>query len=133
MARKPGQIDINDLYFGVVVEDFNSRNKDDFLMTMNLFNSSRVKLSVAHWVTSDDEFKKEHNFISWCFCDVRGRCEYEFIVTPFPPTENAMKVDTFRMYVEPNAKLLKQMVDSVSVASAKRYLTEYRRLKRKND
>lgn len=123
--RKPGQISIDDLYFGIVVEDFN--DGENFLRTTNLFNSGRVKRSVAMWVTSDDEFKKEHDLIRWCFGDVWGRREYELAVAPLFEVEKAKKVDTYELFVKPNEKLLTKMVNSVSVASAKKYLSAERK------
>lgn len=127
MARKVEQTSIDDLYFGIMLEDFNAKD-DGFLRPANLFNIGRVKWSIAYWITSDDKFRKEHDLIRWCFGSVWGRREYEFVVSPLISNDDrAMKVNTFRMYVEPNAKLLRQMVDSVSVASANRYLAEERK------
>lgn len=132
--RKPGQININDLYFGIVVEDANAMGTRDFLRTQNLFQSSGVLWSVAYWVASDDAFKKEHDLIDWCFSDVRSRCQYEFVVCPWGGSsgreivgEVGIKVDTYRMYVKPNKAILEKMVNSVSLNSAKNFLKEYRK------
>lgn len=132
MKEKKTQLD--KLYFGVVIDSLSfSSLKNRKLETYNLFELGRVKWAVAYWVASDDEFKKEHDLIRWCFGDVWGRCEYEFIVCPWPykdgetVEEAGAKVDIFQMYVEPNKQILTEMVNSVSAASAKRYLSEERK------
>lgn len=127
---------IDDLYFGVKLMPFsyNSKEGRTTLKTYNLFDFSRVKWSVARWVTmSADERKGVSSPLRFLFGDVWGRTEYEFIVCPWPygdgegVSDNGQKVDTFMMYVEPNAKLLMDMVNSVSVSSAKKYMTEWRK------
>lgn len=141
------KIKLEDLYFGVVLYDFSWSGKDKRqLKTYNLFNSLRVLRSVAMWVVEtnkDSKFAKEHDFLSWCFGDVRARAEWEFIVCPWgglkdddKVVEVGEKVDTYRMYVEPNAKYLRELVDTVSVSSAKKFLAEerkrYRQVRLKN-
>ena len=132
--NKGKKIPITDLYFGIRLYkmSFSSASERDEIVTYNLFGSSRVLWSVAMWVTGDDKFRQEHDFLSWCFFDVRGRAEYEFLVLPWPSgdEDKAQKVDTYFMYVEPNAALLRQMVDQVSVSSAKKYLAEERKKRR---
>ena len=127
---------IDDLYFGVKLMplSYNSKEGRTVLKTYNLFDFSRVKWSVARWVTMSDEEKKDITSpLPFLFGDVWGRTEYEFIVCPWPYgdgegiSDNGQKVDTFTMYVEPNAKLLMDMVNSVSVSSAKKYMTEWRK------
>lgn len=129
---------LKDLYFGVVVYDFNWPGKDkQQLKTYNLFNSLRVLRSVAMWVVETNKsskFAEEHDFLRWCFGDVRARAEWEFIVCPWGGlreedrvVDTGIKVDTYRMYVEPNAKYLRELVDSVSVSSAKKFLAVMRR------
>lgn len=127
---------LDDLYFGVKLMplSYNSKEGRTELKTYNLFDLSRIKWSVAKYVTmTDTERSLLHNSLMFCFGDVWGRTEYEFIVCPWPygdgegVSDNGQKVDTFTMYVEPNAKLLMDMVNSVSVSSAKKYLTEWRK------
>lgn len=127
---------IDDLYFGVKLMplSYGSEEGRTALKTYNLFELSRIKWSVARWVTMSDEEKKNITSpLHFLFGDVWGRTEYEFIVCPWPygdgegVSENGQKVDTFMMYVESNAKLLIDMVDSVSVSSAKKYMTEWRK------
>ena len=127
---------IDDLYFGVKLIPllYSSEEGRTELKTYNLFGFSRVKWSVARWVTMSDEEKKNVTSpLHFLFGDVRGRTEYEFIVCPWPygdgegVSDNGQKVDTFMMYVEPNAKLLMDIVNSVSVSSAKKYMTEWRK------
>ena len=138
---------LTDLYFGIVLYEgsWSGKHKQR-LRACNLFNSLRVLRSVAYWVVEthkSPKFAKEHDFLSWCFTDVRGRAEWEFVVCPWGGLKNddkvvevGEKVDTYRMYVEPNAKYLRELVDSVSVSSAKKFLTEerkrYRRVRPKN-
>lgn len=125
---------LEELYFGIVRPAFGygrdeERNR---LEPANLFASGRVRRSVAMWVTMDDKEKKKHEFLSWCFGDTRWRTEYEFIVCPWPYREDdtidgcGQKVDTYTLYVQPNEKLLRQMVDSVTKSSAQKYLKEER-------
>lgn len=130
------KININDLYFGVKLMPLSywSQEESVSLKTYNLFELSKVKWSVAMWVTMDE--KRREGITSplhFLFGDVWSRAEYEFIVCPWPygdgegVSENGQKVDTFMMYVEPNAELLMDMVNSVSVSSAKKYMTEWRK------
>lgn len=132
--KKTGQISIDDLYFGVVLDDWSGKNRAS-LKAYNLFDLSKVKWAVAYWVVSSDDFKKEHDLIAWCFGDVWARCEYEFVVCPWGGLEEdakveevGQKVDTYFMYVKPNEQLLTKMVESVSVASAERYLSAERKV-----
>lgn len=132
---------IDDLYFGVKLMPLSySTEKGRMklgrrrLDTYNLFELSKVKWSVARWVTMSDEEKKEiTNPLHFIFGDVWSRTEFEFVICPWPygdgegVSDNGQKVDTFTMYVEPNAELLMNMVNSVSVPSAKKYMTEWRK------
>ena len=129
-------MNIDGLYFGVKLMPFsyNSEEGRTALKTYNLFGFSKIKWSVARWVTmSDDEKKNITSPLHFVFGDVWGRTEYEFIICPWPygdgegVSDNGQKVDTFTMYVEPNAKLLMDMVNSVSASSAKKYMTEWRK------
>lgn len=125
---------LDDLYFGVRLTSLSYDNEKERseLNTYNLFDLSRVKFSVALWVVKGKEFKKEHDFLRWCFGDVWGRAEYEMIICPWPYEDdekiedNGQKVDIFRLYCEPNEQLLRKMVDEVSVSSAQKYLREER-------
>lgn len=138
---------LKDLYFGVVLYEFSWSGKDKRqLKTYNLFDSLRVLRSVAYWVVESHKYPKfaqTHDFLKWCFGDVRARAEWEFIVCPWGGLQEedrvvdvGIKVDTYRMYVEPNAKHLRELVDSVSVSSAKKFLAEernrYRQVRLKN-
>lgn len=134
MAKE--KIKLDDLYFGIMCRrmSYSSEDKDKPLLEQcNLFNSSRVKLSVAKWVLMDEKERKQHDFLGWCFMDVRGRCEYEMIISDWPYKEDALlkdvgeKYDIFELYVKPNAALLRDMVDCVSKNSAQVYLREYRK------
>lgn len=130
------KMSINDLYFGVVLHpmSYSSLEESKTLTVYNLFDFARVKLSVAMWVLkSEDERRRLDNPLAFLFGDVWGRTEYEFIVCPWPYTEgekvvdNGLKVDTYRMYVEPNKELLLDLVSRVTKSSAKAYLREWRK------
>lgn len=117
--------DLEKAYFGIVLHDFNS---GEFKET-NLFNSIRVLRSIALLRTKKyfiDKYKTVNEVIGFCFGDTRGRTEYEFIVSPWVGKGEAEKVDTYRMYVLPNKKLLYDMVMNFSVASCRRVLKKYK-------
>lgn len=125
---------LEDLYFGVKLYEMSYSSREERkIVTYNLFDSYRVKRSVASWVVMKPEEKEKHEFLPWCFGDTWGRTEWEFIMCPWPYGENELvsdqgeKVDIYGMYVEPNAGLLRDLVDRVTVSSAKKYLAEDRR------
>ena len=131
------KIDINDLYFGIRLYSLSYSSKEARKLEIyNLFNFSRVKWSVARYVTMAEEEKKTllSDPLSFCFGDTWGRCEYEFMVCPWGGLDNddkvvdvGLKVDTFEMYVKPNAEYLMSLVNRVSVTSAKKYMSEERK------
>lgn len=134
------KMSINDLYFGMVMNKMNysSESERSDIETYNLFNISRVKWSVARYVTmSASERKEISDPLLFCFGDVWGRTEYEFMLCPWPYRDGDFveqvghKVDMYTMYVKPNAELLMDIINRVTVSSAKKYLAEERkRLKR---
>ena len=128
------KVNLNDLYFGVKLFPlcYNSREelKTRGLQTYNLFDFSRVKWSVAKYVTMKEKERQAllSSPLGFCFGDVAHRVEYEHLVSPIVHPEDAsLKVDTWSLYVEPNKDLLMKMVDSVSVSSATKYLREERK------
>lgn len=128
---------IDDLYFGIKLfpMSYTSKEGRGGLKTYNLFDFSRVKWSVARYVTMDDKEKKSllSDPLHFCFGDVRFRTEFEFMACPWPYSDedtidnSGVKVDTWSLYVEPNAEYLMSLVDSVSVDSAKKYLQKERK------
>lgn len=120
MITNKKYININDLEFYAMNYDFNSNELKPF----NIFHSHRVMRSIATWVAG--KAMKDADLISWCFSDLRGRCEYEMIVSPWPPKDEGFeeKVDVFTMYIKPNQNLLIEMINKVSVSSAKNWLKE---------
>ena len=128
------------LYFGVKLYPLSySSDQERELATYNLFDFARVKWSVAKYITMTDiERQNVSNPLMFCFGDVWSRCEFEFVVCPWGGTEEdakitevGTKVDIYKMYVEPNAEYLMELISSVSQSSAKAYLREERkRLKR---
>lgn len=126
------KIKLTDLCFGYKIYDLSyTSEKERKISTHNLFDSSRVLYSVAIWVTMSEEEKKKYDALSWCFSDVRGRSEYEFVMSPWAGGGEPQKVDIYQMYVEPNRELLLDLVSRVSKASAQAYLREWRKLYRR--
>lgn len=122
---------LNDLYFGIKLYSLSYSNEKERqeLQTYNLFDLSKVKWSVARYVAMDEEEKK--NLLSsplhFCFGDVWSRTQFEFIINTWPYKDdekisNGLKVDTWTMYVEPNAEYLMELVNSVDKKSAEEYL-----------
>lgn len=104
--------------------------KERKLETYNLFDFVKVRWSVAKYATMSEEERKSllSDPLWFCFGDVAGRCEYEYIIRPMgSEEEDEKKVDVYQMYVEPNAEYLMKIVNSVSVSSAKKYLSEERK------
>ena len=122
------KISIDSLYFGYKLYEVSyASGKERKIVTYNLFDSSRVLRSVAMWVLMPEEEKKKHDALSWCFCDTRGGCEYEFMMSPWVGGGEPQKVDIWTMYVEPNKELLLDLVSRVTPNSARTYLREERK------
>lgn len=119
-------ININDLYFGYKQFDFNTGE----LRTHNLFGSMRVLTSAALYRTKGDKLQLEDPF-SFIFGDTRGRCQYEFVISPWAGDGEEQKVDIFSMYVEPNKKYLMSLVDQVSISSCRKLLAEERKRRKR--
>jgi hypothetical protein len=116
---------IDELYFGVVTIDFNSKR----LKTQNLFASWRVRHAIAVYVADKEKIKASlPNLLPlhFCFGDTQGRCEYEtlFYAQEYPNTvaSKVIKTDVYEMYVKPNADYLMSLVDSISEKDAKKWL-----------
>lgn len=133
MSKK---VSLDSLYFGVKLLPlcYSSKSERNELKTYNLFDFYGVKWSVAKYVSMTPEERKllSSEPYMFCFGDVWGRTEYEFIINSWPYSDDdkisdGIKVDTFQMYVEPNAEYLMSLVNSVSVSSAKAYLREERK------
>lgn len=108
------------------------------LETYNLFDLSRIKESIAIYRTMGEERRKELSSpLHFCFGDVWSRTEYELIACPWPymdgelVEDNGIKVDTYSLYVEPNADYLMSLVESVDENDCKKYLSELRKQRRK--
>lgn len=134
------EIDINDLYFGVVMNQmsYSSEEERGNIKTYNLFEFSRVKFAVAMYVGMTESQREELSSpLSFCFGDVHWRTEYEFMMCPWPYRDGDFveqaghKVDIYQMYVEPNAELLMDLIDRVTKSSAKKYLSETRKAYKK--
>lgn len=107
---------LTDAYFGIKLI------RDGELVDANLFDSIRVLDSITCWKLMSKSTKRtlSSDLIHFCFGDTMGRYEYEMMVGPLMRGE-PQKVDIFQMYVLPNAKLLEDMVKSISVSSAREY------------
>lgn len=124
------KISLNKAFFGVKVFSLSYTNNGRKLETYNLFDFAKVKWSVAKYVTMTNEEKKYllSDPLYFCFGDVWSRCQYEFLIKPMVGgSEEEIKTDVFKLYVEPNAEYLMKIVDSISVSSAKKYLSEERK------
>ena len=126
------KIKLTDLYFGYrnYAMSYTS-GEERKITTYNLFDSTRVLRSVAMWALMPDEEKKKHDALSWCFSDVRGRAEYEFMMSPWAGGGEEQKVDIYQMYVEPNKELLLDLISRVTPNSAQAYLREERKRRRR--
>ena len=114
---------ISDLYFGIQRMDFNTNS----LVIENLFQSLRVQHSIATWATLPEKIKCQYDVIHFCFGDTQGRVEYEFLARPMivkipENPANWHKVDTYKMYVEPNANYLRSLVEQIDEKEGKRWL-----------
>ena len=119
-------IKLEDAYFGIMLPNFNKKGK---LGPANLFNSMRVLWSVALWKTKPD-VRENRDLIEWCFCDTRGRCEYDWVVSPWVgggEDVEGQKVDVYHMYVEPSRKILAEIVNNISVSSCRKWLRDCKR------
>ena len=129
MDRK--KIKLDDAYFGVNLYSLNySSLEKRKIETYNLFNFGRVKWSVARYVTMTKEEQEVmlSDPVRFCFGDVWGRCEYEYLVRPMVSDDkDEVKTDVFQMYVEPNAKYLMSIVNRITKTSAQKYLREERK------
>lgn len=119
------KISIDSLYFGYRNYAMSyTRGEERKIETRNLFGSTRVLRSVAIWVLMPEKEKKEYDALSWCFGDVKGRAEYEFMMSPWVGGGEEQKVDIYKMYVEPNRELLLDLISRVTPNSAREYLRE---------
>lgn len=135
---------LTDLEFYVPVWTFN--NKREY---RNIFHSYDVLRSVALYRKGEyDKFQKLQEgepkglfrtpleqWAFYCFGSMWSRVQWEFCFgDPFEKqdgTWDGEKTDAFTVFILPNAKLLKQMIDEVSLNSCKEWLREdNKRLKR---
>lgn len=138
------KLDLEKAYFGIVLWDFN----EDKPKVCNLFGSIRVLTSIASWRLMDTtetgrknkEYIKKNTSLdglSYCFSDVRGRVQYEMLVSDVfgdgsaKGNHNVEKLDTWFLYVEPNRELLMNMVERMSISSCGRVMKKYGRRARK--
>lgn len=95
------------------------------LVPYNIFQSTRVMRSVAMWIVG--KALEGHNFLRWCFGDLDGQTEWEILVSSWPSVEgqaDARKFSIFDLYIRPNEKLLKGMIDEVDAKSAEAWLKQ---------
>lgn len=130
MSEKTKKIDLEKVYFGVMIYDFNEKK----MKVINVFNSVRVLRSIALYVTrkGKDGWFKQPDFdpFRYCFLDTAGRVEWEFLIGGIfqkDDEEEFEKMDVYTAYLEPNKKLLMDIVNNVTEASAKRILSKYKR------
>lgn len=126
---------LTDLEYDICLWDWDSHKIKNY----NLFTSARVLRSVALYRLGEfdkfDQVRQDRlgrtyleRWCSWCFGDVRGRVEWEFgFGRPFIKDDGVwegVKTDVYTVFCLPNARLLKEMVDKVSVSSCKKWLAE---------
>ena len=117
-------IKLEDAYFGIMLLNFNNGGT---LESANLFNSMRVRYAIARWKTQPSLRKIVDDPLFFCFGSTWGRCEYEWIVSPWVGDGEPDKVCVYDMYVKPNEKLLMSIVDDISVASCRRWIRSHKR------
>lgn len=99
----------------------------------NLFHSSSVLKSVALYKTGAFDkytpFYGEKDWALWCFGDTRGRVEWEFTFgDPFPRDQAELqKMDVYSVFIKPNERILRKMIDEISISSCKTWLSKERR------
>ena len=80
--------------------------------------------SIAKYLTLDDKILEGVDPLSFCFGDTRVHVEYEFLALGMF-SDKLEQVDTWTMYVVPNADYLMSLVNSVDKEDAKKWLEEY--------
>ena len=114
-------IKLEDAYFGVMKPNGRGALEED-----NLFGSMRVLRAVALYRARRERLEALDPLF-WCFGDTSGRFQYEWLVSPWSKDGEAMKVDVYKMHVEPNRDLLLGIVGNISVASCEKWLKEHKR------
>lgn len=121
------ETDIKDLYFGCMNYDLSSGK----MVKHNLFSSMRVLHSIAIYKTKQEELENqdwsrgEFDPLNFCFGDLWGHVEYEMQIGGLFQNKTE-KFSLWDMYVVPNADLLMEMVNSVSVKSCEKWLKEHK-------
>ena len=125
---------LNDLEFYVQTWDsFKKRRK-----TVNIFGSSRIKWSVATykagWAKDLEKKEKDFDWLFYCFGDTWSRIQWEFgFGEPFKNDDGSWdgeKTDVYSVFIVPNRKLLRKMIDEVSLNSCQAYIREERKKRR---
>ena len=108
--------------------------RDGERKVINIFDSYRVCRSVCLYRLG--EFNKWYpdkpeRWFFWCFGDMWSRYEWEVgFGEPFLNSDGSWdgeKVDVYSLFLEPNKKLLKKMIDRVSLNSCREWLRENKR------
>lgn len=123
------KLKLRDLSFKVFMVDLNGSHHYD------IFGSYRVLESIAMYVLWSPEERKKHIHSSplrWCFGDLDGNANYEFMMNAWPygnddKISDGEKVSLYRLCVEPNEEFLMDLVARVSKTSARQFLREERR------
>lgn len=121
-------LDLEKAHFGIKMWDMNRKE----FRNQNLFGSCRVLDSIAIYKTRKyvhDKYTSVDDVVHFCFGDTRGRVQYEMGISEVF-SDDVKKADVYTMYVEPNKKLLYDMVQEISVASCKRWMKKSTRLSR---
>ena len=92
----------------------------------NIFQSSRIKQSIATYRAGWMKNTERNDWCRWCFGDTYGRVQWEFgFGAPFENldgTWETTKQDVYTLFIEPNKEILKKMVDSIPLQECLDYI-----------
>lgn len=124
---------LKDLYYGIYIWDEDNQDRK----LINVFSIIPVRDSVALYkvgrlnkVFNPTSGNTLEQWTRWCFESLHWRAQWEVgFGAPFLRNGkwSGHKTDVYTLYIEPNAALLKQMVDEVSVNSCKQWIKEHKR------
>lgn len=111
---------IGDLKFNVTIV-----SGKNVIRTFNVFDHFGVKRAICEYKLHPERTPMA-NLCVYLFGDYWARSEYEMQVGGLF-TVKTIKMDIYRLFIEPNFPLLKEMVDKVSANSCKKWLKEHKR------
>lgn len=119
---------LSDAHFGVVMVQYGSQEMTE----VNIFDFGSIKWAVANYIAYPEK-RLPGDWLSHCFFDCRGKCEFEFLLMGRDGRGEPKKVDIWTMYIEPNRRVLYDIVQSISKTSCLQYIrAERKRLKQRS-